>query len=96
MPGAKPMQRLSWGEVEALCWAANGYTTKEIAVELGVSFDAVKTRLHRAMRKLGATSTTQAVALALVTGQLDRSGIRVTPAARRSAREALRVNAPKR
>jgi DNA-binding CsgD family transcriptional regulator len=96
MSGSKRIVRLTWIEVEALCFAANGYTTREIAAEVGVSYESVKSRLARAMRKLGAVSTTQAVALALATGQMPASAVQVTPAARRSARDALRASTHKR
>lgn len=90
------MVRLAPGEVEILTLMMNGATTKQAAKELVISYEAAKTRLARSMRKLGAVSTVQAVALGLVTGQLDGRLVVVTSGARASARDALRAAAHSR
>jgi DNA-binding CsgD family transcriptional regulator len=55
---------LSSRERECLSWVAAGKTTDEVATILGLSLETVRVYVKRAMRKLGATSRTQAVALA--------------------------------
>lgn len=60
-----PTFLLSPALVEALRLAANGYTAAGSARQLAISSRAVKARLSRARAAMGATSTTQAVALAV-------------------------------
>jgi DNA-binding NarL/FixJ family response regulator len=52
-------------EVEVLQAVANGLSNKEIARELGISLHTVKFHLESLMRKLGASSRTEAVTKAL-------------------------------
>jgi DNA-binding NarL/FixJ family response regulator len=57
--------RLSEREVEVLQMAAGGSQNKEIAARLGLSEETVKSHVSNVIRKLGATSRTEAVANAL-------------------------------
>lgn len=70
---------LSLREVTALSLAAVGYRNAEIARELHITVDTVKTHLARAMRKLDASDRTDAVVRALRSGDLvlDADGVRV-------------------
>lgn len=60
--------QISFRERECLRWAAAGKTTGEIATILGLSHETVRIYFKRAMKKLGATSRTQAVASACIAG----------------------------
>jgi len=60
-PGRNPLSRR---EREALRLVASGSTNREIAAELGVGPETVKTLLARAFAKLGATRRAEAVAAA--------------------------------
>lgn len=55
---------LSGREVECLRWAAAGKTSDEVASILGISHETVRVYFKRAMRKVGANTRTQAVAIA--------------------------------
>lgn len=55
-------------ELEVLRLAANGNTTAAMARWLGITPDAVNTRLRSVYRKLGARDRTHAVALAMARG----------------------------
>jgi LuxR family transcriptional regulator, quorum-sensing system regulator SdiA len=55
---------LSLRERECLRWAAAGKTTEEVAAILDISQETVRVYFKRAMRKLGATTRTQAIARA--------------------------------
>lgn len=96
MAGRAPMERLSLAEVEVLVLLMNGYETKQAARKLFITYDTAKRRVATAARKLGASSRTQTVALALVTGQLDGGSVEVTAEARRSAADSLRASTRKR
>ena len=61
---------LSPREVDVLRQVVRGLTNREIAGELGVTINTVKTCLHRALRKLGCHSRTQAAAVAAKRGLL--------------------------
>jgi DNA-binding CsgD family transcriptional regulator len=64
-------QILTPKEMETLRWVQEGKTTWEIAKILGVSEATVKFHVGNVLRKLGANSRTQAVAIALKTGLLN-------------------------
>ena len=64
------MVGLSNREVEVLRLVAKGKANKEIAAELALSGDTVKTHLTHLMRKLGAADRTHAVTLAIEQGFL--------------------------
>ncbi|MFB7908143.1 LuxR C-terminal-related transcriptional regulator [Kitasatospora sp. NPDC056076] len=68
---ARPGQALTAVEIEALLYAAQGFTSEQTARRLGISRNAVLDRTQGARIKLGARSTTHAVVLAHQTGQLD-------------------------
>lgn len=69
-PPARRGAALSLREVTALRWAGEGYRNAEIAAELVISVDTVKTHLARAMRKLDARDRTHAVVKAIRAGDL--------------------------
>lgn len=62
--GVENFGLLSPLELEALEWAAKGLTHKETGLKLGKSPDAIKKRLERARKALGAESTIEAVMIA--------------------------------
>ena len=50
---------------------ANGYTRQQIADELGIGIETIKTYLKSIQRQLDARNGTHAVALCIVLGLLD-------------------------
>jgi DNA-binding CsgD family transcriptional regulator len=58
-------------EREVMAWVASGRQTDEMAERLFVAPDAVKSHVHNAMSKLGARTRAHAVAIALITAQID-------------------------
>jgi DNA-binding NarL/FixJ family response regulator len=58
-------EQLSARELEVLQLAANGMQNKVIALELDLSEETVKSHLRNVLRKLGASSRTEAVAAAM-------------------------------
>ena len=60
----RPPAGVTRAEREALGKIRDGYLTKEIAAELGVTEGAIKQRLKNAKVKLGASTTAQAACLA--------------------------------
>ena len=65
---------LSKRERDVLGFVATGLHTSEIAEELGLSPETVKSHVHNAMMKLRAHTRSQAVAIALATGQVVYGG----------------------
>jgi two-component system, NarL family, nitrate/nitrite response regulator NarL len=61
------VQELSARELDVLELVADGLGNKQIAAQLHVSEETVKTHLRRLMRKLGATSRAHAVAVGIRT-----------------------------
>jgi two-component system, NarL family, nitrate/nitrite response regulator NarL len=59
------VQELSARELDVLELVADGLGNKQIAAQLHVSEETVKTHLRRLMRKLGATSRAHAVAVGI-------------------------------
>lgn len=66
----RPM-RLTGREQQVLGRLCDGGTNEEIAAELGIGADTVKTHVRRLYDKLGARRRTQAVAMALRAGLVD-------------------------
>jgi DNA-binding CsgD family transcriptional regulator len=64
---------LSCRERECLGWVAAGKTTDEVATILGLSQETVRVYIKRAMRKLGATTRSQAVARAYCERLLEKA-----------------------
>lgn len=62
---------LSPREKEILGWTKDGKSRWEISKILGISDETVKFHLRNAVRKLGVTNRTQAVAVALATGLIE-------------------------
>ncbi|TPV92905.1 MAG: LuxR family transcriptional regulator [Myxococcales bacterium FL481] len=63
-----PEHPLTRRELDVLTWVARGKTYWEVSMILSISEHTVKEHLHHARKKLGATNTTHAVALALQRG----------------------------
>jgi DNA-binding CsgD family transcriptional regulator len=68
-----PKHLLSSRELEALAWAAQGKTYKEISIIMDVACPTVKCYLDSVRYKLHATNLVHAVALALVQGYISMS-----------------------
>jgi DNA-binding NarL/FixJ family response regulator len=67
--GAQPeVERLTEREREVVGWVATGMSNDEIAAELVVSRDTVRTHVSRAMLKLGARDRAQLVVFAIQAG----------------------------
>jgi LuxR family quorum sensing-dependent transcriptional regulator len=64
------LQRLTPREREILTWAAAGKSAWETAIILSISQKTVVHHLDHIRRKLGAANTTQAVVVALQSGEL--------------------------
>ena len=72
MTGARP---LSGRETEVLGYLAEGLSGAAIAEQLVLSPETVRTHVRNAMQKLGASTRSQAVALALKSGLIDDSAL---------------------
>ena len=66
------MRTLHPNELKALALFANGRTTDEMAIDLGVSKSMVLHYLRVAARKLGARNRVHAVAIAVQMGLVNR------------------------
>ena len=55
-------------ELETLNYVAQGYANKQIALELGISEDTIKTHVARILTKLNANDRTEAVVVAIKKG----------------------------
>jgi DNA-binding CsgD family transcriptional regulator len=77
--GSRP---LSAREREVLGMLAEGLSGAAIAERLVLSPETVRTHVRNAMDKLGASTRSQAVALALEDGQIGEGGAQPTPASR--------------
>lgn len=64
------VDQLSERECEVLRWVMEGFSNAEIARQLFVSSETVKSHITHCLSKLGARDRTQAVVLALRNGQL--------------------------
>lgn len=62
--------RLTPREIEILTWSAKGKSRWEISIILEISEETVKAHLENIRRKLGASNTTHAIAIALLHGLL--------------------------
>ena len=60
--------QLTHRELQILTYAANGYSNKQIASELGISVSTIKTFISRIFSKLNATDRTHAAVIALKHG----------------------------
>jgi DNA-binding NarL/FixJ family response regulator len=72
---------LSPGQLAALRLAANGFTSRQIAVYLGSTETGIHVRLKTAAASLGARSRSHAVAIALVRGLIKPDEIAAREAA---------------
>ena len=66
---------LSPRELDVLRLIVNGYSNEEIARELYITINTVKTFIRTAYRKIGATKRTQAIIWGFTQGLLDESGV---------------------
>jgi DNA-binding CsgD family transcriptional regulator len=57
-------RKLTTREVEVLALVADGYSTKEIARELWITEETVRTHVRRVLERLGARTRAHAVAIA--------------------------------
>jgi DNA-binding CsgD family transcriptional regulator len=71
-------ETLSARELEVLGWVALGRRAHEIAAELGIASTTVESHVRSAMRKVGARSQAQLVAVACAQGLLDLSAASTT------------------
>ena len=65
-------QSLSERQTEILLWLAEGKTQREIAIMLGITFQAVEYNLRKAKEKLQAETTTEAVVLCWARGNMTK------------------------
>lgn len=72
-------ESLSPRELEVLGWVAMGRRAYEIAAELGIASTTVESHVRSAMRKVGARSQAQLVAVACAHGLLDLSAVVAVP-----------------
>ncbi|MEY3929383.1 MAG: hypothetical protein RLZZ516_1093 [Cyanobacteriota bacterium] len=69
-PALCQVDQLTARECEVLRWVMEGFSNGDIARVLVVSAETVKTHISNCLSKLGARDRTQAVVLALRSGQL--------------------------
>lgn len=67
---SKAGKSLSTREKEVLRYIADGYTNQDIADELGVTVETVKTHVKHILAKLSAKTRAQAVSRGLARGEL--------------------------
>lgn len=94
MPAPVLDGHLSPGQLAALRLAANGFTSRQIAVRLGTTEQGIHLRLKAASKSLGASSRTHAVAVALRLGLLGLEEVRLpgdSPPRPQQAREGPSV-----
>ena len=72
MPLMAAPEQLTPRELEVLAWVAQGHPNKEIAERLAISQRTVKFHVSSIMGKLGAANRTEAVALAVQHGLIER------------------------
>ena len=73
------LRRLSARQLEALQWAAQGLSMREVGAKLGISAPAVEYLMRQAQANLGASSREEAILHAAQTGLVARHAhIRVT------------------
>jgi DNA-binding CsgD family transcriptional regulator len=72
-------ETLSPRELEVLAWVALGRRAHEIAVELDIASTTVESHVRTGMRKVGARSQAQLVAIACARGLLDPGAADPTP-----------------
>jgi LuxR family transcriptional regulator, maltose regulon positive regulatory protein len=77
-PGARPRDELTGRERSIVEFIAQGRSNKEIARELGVAPETIKTHLKRIFQKLSAESRTQAVVRAQSLGVLNTAHAQAT------------------
>jgi DNA-binding CsgD family transcriptional regulator len=66
--GKAKSEQITYREMHILAMAAEGYSNKEIAENLGIKYQTVKNNLYRLTKKLGAKNTTHALLLAMDAG----------------------------
>jgi len=64
------MERLTSRETQILNFAAQGFSNKQIALELGISVNTVKDFISKILTKLDANDRTEAVVIAIKNGML--------------------------
>jgi PAS domain S-box-containing protein len=81
-PNLRTGESLSPRELEVLGWVALGRRAYEIAAELGIASTTVESHVRSAMRKVGARSQAQLVAIACANDVLDVRPLATAPAMR--------------
>ncbi|MFK3839576.1 PA1136 family autoinducer-binding transcriptional regulator [Serratia sp. NPDC087055] len=71
LPAEATLGRLSAREREVLAWTAAGRRQADIAATLGLSERTVENHLRRIRRRLGATTTAQAIGVAIRNGEIE-------------------------
>ena len=64
-------KNLTYSEIEIVRMIANGYTTKEIAVQRNISFHTVNTHRKNIFRKLGVNNASELIIQAIKSGWID-------------------------
>lgn len=72
---ASMVAQLSEREVDVIRLAARGLENAEIASEMFLATDTIKTHMRRAMAKLGAKNRAQAAALLVVAGRVTAADV---------------------
>jgi DNA-binding CsgD family transcriptional regulator len=77
LPADRPL--VTARRLEVLRLAANGYTNAEIAKQLWIAEDSVKSHMRLAYEQLGARDRTHAIAICLVRGLIHPHEIQLLP-----------------
>ncbi|MER8004798.1 helix-turn-helix transcriptional regulator [Streptomyces sp. NPDC094149] len=77
LPGDRPL--VTSRRLEVLRLAANGYSNADIAKELWLSEDSVKSHFRLAYKQLGARDRTHAIAICLVRGLIHPHEVELLP-----------------
>ncbi|RJS91493.1 PA1136 family autoinducer-binding transcriptional regulator [Salinisphaera sp. Q1T1-3] len=70
-PRAETSKRLSNREQEVLSWTAAGHRQADVAATLGLSSRTIENHLRRIRHRLGATTTAQAIRIAIHNGDIE-------------------------
>lgn len=64
--------RLTMRQLQCLCLASQGWSSRQIAVDLSLSHRTVQEHLMNACSRLGVATSVQAVARLIATGDIER------------------------
>lgn len=68
--GADDILRFTRRELEIIAWLSAGYTQQAVRMELAISEDTLKKHLYNVRRKIGVSSTCEAISQLRVRGYL--------------------------